>query len=1534
MQTTISRASNEGASHKRFSKKLNLPWLSYLVGRIYDRQQAIFDSLHESIDRVTTTRRRKRRQLNRRKTLRSNLGANIEILEVRTLMATLASFGLNNSATGLNLTGTGAYFTGNAGAGDRPASAPQAIEGTHSYGVTNGTATIRSNSIDTSGFTNLSLTFRLASLSIASTGNGADSNDTMIVAISADGGSTFTNVLTVAGNSNAFWSFGSGLGTATTPFNTPATFNPAGGGSRTTDGFSTISVTALPAVSNLQFRITMLNNATGERWLVDDIVLTGDPVGNVAPTVTSQAATLVTGNSATLNGNVTSDGGTALTDRGFVYSLSSEAADPIIGGPGVIQVANAGQTGAFSSIITGLTGGSSYKARAYAINAQGTTYSNVVSFTTATPGVTVVQSGGNTSVTEGGATDTYTLALATAPTGNVSITVNADSQTEVSTDGVNFSTSAVLTFNSTTAQTVTVRAINDTVVEGAHTGTITHSITATADPTNYPTSLAIASVTANITDNDFVSLVAPQTNNFETVAGPAGLGLGWTVVSVDTDAVNTWAAGSVTSPSADRFAAVNGFGDTAAANDWLISPPFNLDETANEAVSFETWTQFTDIGTTAPAVRFLYSTNYSGLGSPALATWTELPYSSPAANSQVFTSSGSIDVSSITGSQVWFAFRYSSSGTTGTTSTSWRVDDFSIGIINPDLIPPSVLTLSPADGSTAVAVNSNLVLTFDEPIAKGIGNIVIRRVDDNTIVQTIAVSDSAVTVAGAVATINPADFPSLTALYVTIDAGAFTDTASALNPFAGISVPTAWDFTTVAVDTTAPTVVSLAPADDATGVSASANLVITFNEPIAKGTGNIEIRRVSDDSVVQTIAVSNAAVTVSGAVATINPPTNLAFGTAHYVVVPAGAFTDTSPALNPFGGISGPTTWSFTTFAPATNVFINEVDSDTPGTDTAEFVELFGAPNTALDGLVLIFFNGSDDRAYSAIDLDGFSLNESGYFVIGNSAVVNVGLVFSDSLLQNGADAVALYAGDATDFPTTASVTTTNLIDAVVYDTNDADDSGLLILHLAGGQVDEGTNGLSSIARVPNGGTLRDSSNFFVLPPTPGATNFVPVTPVITVATLTKVYDGEAASAFATADDGPGVAPAATSGFTYTYYAGPGLTGGTIAPPTNVGDYSVAVAFAGSPFYNPVPASFFNFSITPRPLTISSPTIASRPFDGTTTAGAVTVGTLSNLVGAETVTVSGVAADYNSANAGSYTTTVTYTLASGTGLASNYTLAQTSGVSGVITKAQSTITTLPTASAITTGQALSASTLSGGAASPSGGTFIFQNPSSTPVATGFQTIVYTPVDTLNFEVASGSVEVVVNPVVTAPTLNQVIVNGGDSFLNPLQRSQVTSILLSFSAAITLAQSDITIANLGLLAAQTPVALAANQIVILGNGTSQITLRWGTGSGVDSRGGSGARGNSLSDGNWRLTIAQSKVTGNNTFGATAADNFFRMYGDGNGDGRVDAGDSSLLRAALAAPAVNAAYDWDGNGSTTSGVDTSNFGTNLGRRRRLF
>ncbi len=175
-------------------------------------------------------------------------------------------------------------------------------------------------------------------------------------------------------------------------------------------------------------------------------------------------------------------------------------------------------------------------------------------------------------------------------------------------------------------------------------------------------------------------------------------------------------------------------------------------------------------------------------------------------------------------------------------------------------------------------------------------------------------------------------------------------------------------------------------------------------------------------------------------------------------------------------------------------IVINEVDADTPGVDALEFVELFGPANTSLNGLVLVFYNGATDTSYLALDLDGFNTDSNGLFVLGNVGVNGVSITFPDNTLQNGADAVALYNANATDFPNGTAVTASNIVDAVVYDTNDADATVLLNILTPGQvQLNEAANGIEVVfqsnSRVPDGGTALNTGNFVQQTATPGTFN-------------------------------------------------------------------------------------------------------------------------------------------------------------------------------------------------------------------------------------------------------------------------------------------------------------------------------------------------------------------------------------------------------------------------------------------------------------
>lgn len=109
-----------------------------------------------------------------------------------------------------------------------------------------------------------------------------------------------------------------------------------------------------------------------------------------------------------------------------------------------------------------------------------------------------------------------------------------------------------------------------------------------------------------------------------------------------------------------------------------------------------------------------------------------------------------------------------------------------------------------------------------------------------------------------------------------------------------------------------PAVTSLSPSTGSTSASPSTNLVISFSKTVTRDTGNILIKKTSDDSIIETIAVSGALVTGSGSnTITINPSTTLDEGVQYYIIVPGTAFKDSSN--NYYDGISATSTWSFTT---------------------------------------------------------------------------------------------------------------------------------------------------------------------------------------------------------------------------------------------------------------------------------------------------------------------------------------------------------------------------------------------------------------------------------------------------------------------------------------------------------------------------------------------------------------------------------------------------------------------------------------------
>ncbi len=139
-----------------------------------------------------------------------------------------------------------------------------------------------------------------------------------------------------------------------------------------------------------------------------------------------------------------------------------------------------------------------------------------------------------------------------------------------------------------------------------------------------------------------------------------------------------------------------------------------------------------------------------------------------------------------------------------------------------------------------------------------------------------------------------------------------------------------------AADTTAPTVASFSPLDEATGINTSQNIVFTFSEAIQRGTGNIVFKTAGGNVVATYDAATSSNLAISGTTLTINPSSYLAYGTGYSVEFSPGTVKDL--AGNSYAGTNG---YNFATTADPVNqtfigTFANETFTGGSGNDTID----------------------------------------------------------------------------------------------------------------------------------------------------------------------------------------------------------------------------------------------------------------------------------------------------------------------------------------------------------------------------------------------------------------------------------------------------------------------------------------------------------------------------------------------------------------------------------------------------------------------
>lgn len=109
-------------------------------------------------------------------------------------------------------------------------------------------------------------------------------------------------------------------------------------------------------------------------------------------------------------------------------------------------------------------------------------------------------------------------------------------------------------------------------------------------------------------------------------------------------------------------------------------------------------------------------------------------------------------------------------------------------------------------------------------------------------------------------------------------------------------------------DTTAPTVASFSPADEAASVAIDSNIAITFSEAIQRGSGYIYLKTAAGTTVETYAAATSTNLSVSGRTLTIDPTANLGYGTAYRIELAGDSVRDSAG-----NGYAGSTAYNFTT---------------------------------------------------------------------------------------------------------------------------------------------------------------------------------------------------------------------------------------------------------------------------------------------------------------------------------------------------------------------------------------------------------------------------------------------------------------------------------------------------------------------------------------------------------------------------------------------------------------------------------------------
>jgi hypothetical protein len=244
--------------------------------------------------------------------------------------------------------------------------------------------------------------------------------------------------------------------------------------------------------------------------------------GSTAPVLVTNTSTSITDVTATFNGDIASDGGSTITERGFVYSSSD--ATPTIGEAGVTQQTVFGTTGVFSYNASNLSAYTVYYIQAYATNISGTTYGGISQFTTLkSEPIAQATSLVFSSITSSSFNTSFTAAVG-SPDGYIVLSSSSSSLSSNPIDGTTYSTGNGLGGGTVISVGSTLSGIANTSLSSGTTYYIfVYSYNNSGSNINYLNTLPLSSNTITLTNS-------PATPTFSSI-NTTSFTVDWTATS-------------------------------------------------------------------------------------------------------------------------------------------------------------------------------------------------------------------------------------------------------------------------------------------------------------------------------------------------------------------------------------------------------------------------------------------------------------------------------------------------------------------------------------------------------------------------------------------------------------------------------------------------------------------------------------------------------------------------------------------------------------------------------------------------------------------------------------------------------------------------------------------------------------------------------------------------------------------------------------------------------------------------------------------